>query len=120
MINEAINCVYEGLATPEDVDQMMKLGANHPMGPLSLADLIGLDIVLDIMETLYTGFDDSKYRPSPLLEADVRRGLPRPQDGQGLLQLRGVGITPNSRAGPAPAKKRSLCPSIGERSRPRR
>ena len=65
MINEAINCVYEGLATPEDVDQMMKLGANHPMGPLSLADLIGLDIVLDIMETLYNGFDDLKYRPSP-------------------------------------------------------
>ncbi len=68
MINEAINCVYEGLATPDDVDQMMKLGANHPMGPLSLADLIGLDIVLDIMETLYNGFDDSKYRPSPLLK----------------------------------------------------
>ena len=65
MINEAINCVYEGLATPGDVDQMIKLGANHRMGPLSLADLIGLDIVLDIMETLYTGFDDSKYRPSP-------------------------------------------------------
>ncbi len=54
MINEAINCVYEGLATPDDVDQMMKLGANHPMGPLSLADLIGLDIVLDIIETLIT------------------------------------------------------------------
>ena len=68
MINEAINCVYEGLATPEDVDAMMKLGANHPMGPLSLADLIGLDIVLDIMQTLYGGFDDPKYRPSPLLK----------------------------------------------------
>ena len=73
---------------------MMKLGANHPMGPLSLADLIGLDIVLDVMETLYHGFDDSKYRPSPLLEADVRRRLPRPQDRQGFLQLRGVGLTP--------------------------
>jgi 3-hydroxybutyryl-CoA dehydrogenase len=68
MINEAINCVYEGLASPEDVDAMMKLGANHPMGPLSLADLIGLDVVLDIMETLYGGFDDPKYRPSPLLK----------------------------------------------------
>jgi len=68
MINEAINCVHEGLASPEDVDQMMKLGANHPMGPLSLADLIGLDIVLDIMESLYNGFEDSKYRPSPLLK----------------------------------------------------
>ena len=64
LINEAINCVYEGLASHEDVDQMMKLGANHPMGPLSLADLIGLDI----METLYDGFDNSKYRPSPLVK----------------------------------------------------
>ena len=68
MINEAINCVYEGLATPEDVHAMMQLGANHPMGPLSLADLIGLDIVLDIMQTLYDGFDDPKFRPSPLLK----------------------------------------------------
>ena len=80
MINEAINCVYEGLATPEDVDQMMKLGANHPMGPLSLADLIGLDIVLDIMETLYNGFDDFEIPPESAAEADVRRRLPRPQD----------------------------------------
>ena len=68
MINEAINCVHEGLASSEDIDVMMKLGANHPMGPLSLADLIGLDVVLDIMETLYQGFDDPKYRPSPLLK----------------------------------------------------
>ena len=64
MINEAINCVHEGLATPGDVDQTMNSGANHPLRPLSLANLIGLDIVLDIMETLYNGFDDSKYRPS--------------------------------------------------------
>ena len=68
MINEAINCVHEGLASPDDIDVMMKLGANHPMGPLSLADLIGLDVVLDIMETLYQGFDDPKFRPSPLLK----------------------------------------------------
>lgn len=74
MINEAINCVYEGLADPEDVDSMMKLGANHPMGPLALGDLIGLDIVLDIMETLYEGFDDPKYRPSPLLKQMVDAG----------------------------------------------
>ena len=58
MINEAINCVQEGLASPEDVDQMMKLVANYPMGPLALADLIGLDIVLNIMELLYNGFED--------------------------------------------------------------
>jgi len=85
MINEAINCVYEGLATPEDVDQMMKLGANHPMGPLSLADLIGLDIVLDIMETLYNGFDDSKYRPSPLLKQMCDAGYLGRKTGKGFF-----------------------------------
>lgn len=68
MINEAINCVHEGIASPEDVDVMMKLGANHPMGPLALGDLIGLDVVRNIMETLYDGFDDPKFRPSPLLK----------------------------------------------------
>jgi 3-hydroxybutyryl-CoA dehydrogenase len=85
MINEAINCVHEGLATPEDVDQMMKLGANHPMGPLSLADLIGLDIVLDIMETLYNGFDDSKYRPSPLLKQMCDAGYLGRKTGKGFF-----------------------------------
>ena len=85
MINEAINCVYEGLATPEDVDQMMKLGANHPMGPLSLADLIGLDIVLDIMETLYNGFDNSKYRPSPLLKQMCDAGYLGRKTGRGFF-----------------------------------
>ncbi len=85
MINEAINCVYEGLASPEDVDQMMKLGANHPMGPLSLADLIGLDIVLDIMETLYNGFDDSKYRPSPLLKQMCDAGYLGRKTGKGFF-----------------------------------
>ncbi len=99
MINEAINCVYEGLATPEDVDQMMKLGANHPMGPLSLADLIGLDIVLDIMETLYNGFDDFEIPPEPALEADVRRQLSRPQDRQGVFHLRGGGVGTPARSG---------------------
>lgn len=68
MINEAINCVHEGIASAEDVDVMMKLGANHPMGPLALGDLIGLDVVRNIMETLYDGFDDPKFRPSPLLK----------------------------------------------------
>ena len=92
MINEAINCVYEGLASPDDVDQMMKLGANHPMGPLSLADLIGLDIVLDIMETLYNGFDNFEVPAEPVAETDVRRRLSRPQDGQGLLHLPGGGL----------------------------
>ncbi len=85
MINEAINCVYEGLASPEDVDAMLKLGANHPMGPLSLGDLIGLDIVLDIMETLYGGFDDPKYRPSPLLKQMVDAGYLGRKAGRGFF-----------------------------------
>ncbi len=84
-INEAINCVYEGLATPEDIDSMMKLGANHPMGPLSLGDLIGLDVVLNIMETLYHGFDDPKYRPSPLLKQMVSAGYLGRKTGKGFF-----------------------------------
>lgn len=83
-INEAINCVYEGLATAEDIDSMMKLGANHPMGPLSLGDLIGLDVVLNIMETLYNGFDDPKYRPSPLLKQMVSAGYLGRKTGKGF------------------------------------
>jgi 3-hydroxybutyryl-CoA dehydrogenase len=84
-INEAINCVYEGLATPEDIDSMMKLGANHPMGPLALGDLIGLDVVLNIMETLYHGFDDPKYRPSPLLKQMVSAGYFGRKTGKGFF-----------------------------------
>ena len=84
LINEAVNCVHEGLATPEDIDSMMKLGANHPMGPLALGDLIGLDIVLDIMETLYDGFDDPKYRPSPLLKQMVHAGWLGRRTGKGF------------------------------------
>ena len=85
MVNEAINCVYEGLATPEDVDSMMKLGAAHPMGPLSLADLIGLDIILDVMETLYQGFNDPKYRPSPLLKQMCDAGYLGRKTGRGFF-----------------------------------
>jgi 3-hydroxybutyryl-CoA dehydrogenase len=90
MINEAINCLYEGLASPEDVDAMMKLGANHPMGPLSLADLVGLDIVLHIMETLYTGFEDSKYRPSPLLKQMCDAGYLGRKVGRGFFTYDGA------------------------------
>jgi 3-hydroxybutyryl-CoA dehydrogenase len=86
LINEAINCVYEGLATPEDIDSMMKLGANHPMGPLALGDLIGLDVVLNIMETLYSGFDDPKYRPSPLLKQMVHAGYLGRKAGRGFAE----------------------------------
>jgi 3-hydroxybutyryl-CoA dehydrogenase len=91
MINEAINCVYEGLATIEDVDTMMKLGANHPMGPLSLADMIGLDIVLDIMETLYNGFDDPKFRPSPLLKQMCDAGYLGRKTGKGFFSYGDAG-----------------------------
>lgn len=85
MINEAINCVQEGVATPEDIDEMMKLGANHPMGPLALADLIGLDIVQGIMETLYEGFNDPKYRPSPLLKQMCAAGYLGRKAGRGFF-----------------------------------
>ena len=85
MVNEAVNCLYEGMAEPEDIDDIMKLGANHPMGPLSLADLIGLDIVLHVMETLYAGFDDSKYRPSPLLKQMVDAGYLGRKTGRGFF-----------------------------------
>jgi 3-hydroxybutyryl-CoA dehydrogenase len=85
MINEAINCAQEGVATPEDIDEMMKLGANHPMGPLALADLIGLDIVQEIMETLYEGFADPKYRPSPLLKQMCAAGYLGRKTGRGFF-----------------------------------
>ena len=74
MINEAIFALGEGLATAEQVDQAMKLGANHPIGPLALADLIGLDVELAVLQVLYEGFKDSKYRPAPLLVEMVEAG----------------------------------------------
>lgn len=74
MINEAVFCVMEGVAQPEAVDTVMKLGMNHPMGPLALADLIGLDVCLSIMEVLHGGLGDSKYRPCPLLRKMVAAG----------------------------------------------
>lgn len=84
MINEAIFVVDTGIATIEEVDEAMKLGANHPMGPLELADFIGLDTVLAIMQTLYDGFGDTKYRPAPLLVKYVQAGLFGRKTGQGF------------------------------------
>lgn len=86
MINEAIYCLQEGVATPEAIDQVMKLGANHPMGPLALGDLIGLDTCLSIMEVLYRGFGDSKYRPCPLLRKYVAAGWLGRKTGRGFYQ----------------------------------
>lgn len=84
MINEAIYAVYEGVASPEDIDTVMKLGMNHPMGPLTLADFIGLDTCLYIMEVLYEGFGDSKYRPCPLLRKYVKAGWLGKKSGRGF------------------------------------
>ena len=86
MINEAIYTVYEGVASPEDVDTVMKLGMNHPMGPLTLADFIGLDTCLFIMDVLYEGFGDSKYRPCPLLKKYVNAGWLGKKSGRGFFQ----------------------------------
>jgi 3-hydroxybutyryl-CoA dehydrogenase len=84
MINEAIYAVYEGVATPEAIDTVMKLGMNHPMGPLTLADFIGLDTCLSIMEVLHDGFGDSKYRPCPLLRQYVAAGWLGRKSGRGF------------------------------------
>ena len=84
MLNEAVQCVMEGVATPEAIDGIMRLGMNHPMGPLTLADFIGLDTCLSIMEVLHRGLGDDKYRPSPLLRRMVQAGLLGRKSGQGF------------------------------------
>jgi 3-hydroxybutyryl-CoA dehydrogenase len=84
MINEAVYCLYHGVGSREDIDTVMKLGMNHPMGPLALADLIGLDTCLAIMETLFEGFKDSKYRPCPLLRKYVEAGWLGKKTGKGF------------------------------------
>ena len=86
MINEAIYCVMEGVAEPEEVDKVMKLGMSHPIGPLALADLIGLDTCLHVMKVLHEGFDDSKYRPCPLLKRYVAAGWLGRKSGRGFYE----------------------------------
>lgn len=84
MINEAAYCVMEGVAKPEAIDTVMKLGMNHPMGPLTLADFIGLDVCLAVMEVLYEGYSDSKFRPCPLLRKMVQAGYLGRKSGRGF------------------------------------
>ena len=84
MINEAIFCLYEGVGKAQAIDDVMRLGMNHPMGPLALADLIGLDVCLDILEVLYRGFADPKYRPCPLLVRMVDAGYLGRKSGRGF------------------------------------
>src|SRR5205085_2738357 len=86
MINEAVFAFYEGVGTAEAIDEVMKLGMNHPMGPLTLADFIGLDVCLAIMNVLYEGFNDSKYRPCPLLKKYVDAGWLGRKSGRGFYR----------------------------------
>ena len=88
MVNEGIGILADGVATKEEIDEAMKLGANHPMGPLALADLIGLDVCLAIMEVLYNEFGDTKYRPHPLLRKMVRAKLLGRKTGVGFYDYR--------------------------------
>jgi 3-hydroxybutyryl-CoA dehydrogenase len=88
MLNEGMYAVMEGVASPADVDTSMKFGAGHPMGPLALSDMIGLDIVLAVMQTLYREFGDPKYRPCPLLVKMVRAGKLGIKTGEGFFDYK--------------------------------
>ena len=97
MINEAIFALQEGLATAEDIDAGMKLGCNHPIGPLALADMIGLDTMLSVMEVFYDGFNDPKYRAGPVAEGNGCRRSSRSKDRHGVLQLQQGRLAPRKK-----------------------
>ncbi|MGR3781347.1 MAG: 3-hydroxyacyl-CoA dehydrogenase family protein, partial [Albimonas sp.] len=94
MINEAVYTLYEGVGTVESIDKAMRLGANHPMGPLQLADFIGLDVCLAIMNVLHDGLADTKYRPCPLLVKYVEAGWLGRKAGRGFYDYRGEAPVP--------------------------
>ncbi len=90
MINEAVFCLMEGVASAESIDTVMRLGMHHPLGPLALADLIGLDVCLAILEVLHRGLGDDKYRPCPLLKRMVAAGQLGRKSGRGFYDYRGA------------------------------
>jgi len=90
-INEAIFCLYQGVSSKEEIDAAMKLGMNHPMGPLELADFIGLDVVLSMQQALYNGFQEPKYRPCPLLLSLVEVGHLGRKTGKGFYDYNAAG-----------------------------
>ncbi|HEV3157566.1 MAG TPA: 3-hydroxybutyryl-CoA dehydrogenase [Candidatus Baltobacteraceae bacterium] len=101
MLNEAVFALYEGIGTVESIDTVMKLGMNHPMGPLTLADFVGLDTLLAVMNVLYEGYNDPKYRPCPLLKEYVDAGWLGRKSGRGFYDYSGSTPVPNGVAGVA-------------------
>ena len=111
MLNEAIFAVMEGVGTPEAIDTVMKLGMNHPMGPLALADFIGLDVCLAILNVLHDGFGDPKYRPCPLLQRMVAAGQLGRKSGQGFYSVLAPAraLRSPARGSPSPESWRARC-----------